>query len=388
PGPDAEAEFRAAMDAHVPGNVIRLLPGQYDFHTSLMILGNNDMRIEGAGPEQTLIRFTHEADAGGWWFRYCDQLVVKDLRIENQFRRNIIVDSSRGVHLSNLLLGREAFVERHSPACNLELIAVKDARVANCRLRNCWYSNLHVRDSERVAIDHTTVSGASAGMLVSNSSSVDITNSSVRDGICGIVLIADSEREPGYARNIRVVGNTIENNNVEDWLGTMKYLSIANYGTGIISVGVQELDIANNTIRNHLAMPLTITSLVNYSHVLTVYSSSFSAGYSISDTNAVSPRNVQVFDNTIDAPAPELEGPHSDFYRYNFVSQGGVDINRMRREITLGIQGMDASTRNICFSNNGPDVGLTVLEDSTATISDFACTPQPLPPVQVEVPDL
>ncbi len=49
---------------------------------------------------------------------------------------------------------------------------------------------------------------------------------------------------------------------------------------------------------------------------------------------------------------------------------------------------MDASTRNICFSNNGPDVGLTVLEDSTATISDFTCTPQPLPPVQVEVPAL
>ncbi len=99
PGPQAQEQLQTALIGAKPGDVVRLAPGRFDL-TDGHSLDVARVTVIGAGLDKTVLAFDHQKGEAEGLLITSNQVVVRDLAIENARANGV---KSKGVDQISLI---------------------------------------------------------------------------------------------------------------------------------------------------------------------------------------------------------------------------------------------------------------------------------------------
>src|SRR5262249_44813606 len=96
PGADAQYRFQSALINAVPGDVIELAAGTFNFESELNVVCDN-LTIRGAGIEKTILSFKQQHSGAGGLMATGNSFVIEDLTVQDTIGNGIKVLGAKDV---------------------------------------------------------------------------------------------------------------------------------------------------------------------------------------------------------------------------------------------------------------------------------------------------
>ena len=296
PGPNATTEMVLASIDAKPGDVIEFAAGYFELDSGIQLTGTEDIVLRGAGRDVTVLSFKHSASQEGLLASNVRGLTVEDLTIldppGDAFKlqgvnfgtlRRVRAIWSSGRHLpSETLITEQNYRSamdvqctdpaRHNPDNPNPLetdTSSPDYTVSNLSGRY----GIYPVNSQNILVDDAISIGASdAGIYVGQTDNAIIRNSLARFNVFGFeienvrggeyvenlaecnsggFLVYDLDGLTRYGQRTRVYRNTSRNNNTYNFATPGSIVANVPRGSGLITLGYDQIDIFDNTFENN-----------------------------------------------------------------------------------------------------------------------------------------
>ena len=247
PGPNVQEQLQAALIDARPGDVVRLAPGRFEL-TDGLSLDVARVTVTGAGSDKTVLAFDHQKGEAEGLLITSNQVVVRDLAIENARANGV---KSKGVD-------------------QISLINLRVEWTGGPKATNGSYGVYPVA-STNVLIDHVVVKGASdAGIYVGQSRNIVVRNSRAEFNVAGIeiencygadvhdnvsthnaggILVFDLPGLPQMGgHSTRVFHNRVVNNDTANFAPKGNTVAGVPTGTGVMVMANRDVHVFDNTI--------------------------------------------------------------------------------------------------------------------------------------------
>lgn len=293
-----QAVALTAFFVALPGDTIEFLEGTFDLDTTLVMGHSENITIKGQGMDKTILNFETSNSSEGISMSHMDGIVIEDLTILDTPGFSIKVSDSDHVVMRNVRAMWSDFNGNMDPdtpsTLDVECVGTDatstgtftDAngqpQTYNVDVSNGGYAIYPVL-SNNVLLDNVVAYGASdAGIYVGQSNNVIVKNSHALFNVAGFEIentdnadvfdnLADCNTGgflifdlPGlnqYGDKTRMFNNVSEYNNTANFAPPNGVVAAVPRGTGMLSLGYDEQEIYNNTIRGNSTAGFIFVSL-------------------------------------------------------------------------------------------------------------------------------
>lgn len=376
PGSNAQAELQDALNVVEEGCKVELSDGVFEFTRTLTMDSKSDVRIEGRGPESTVLSFTGQIGGGdGLLITNSDNIVVMDLTIRDTAGDALKFKDSQSIVMQKVHALWSGEPSGDNGGYGLYPILSRDILIEECYVYGASDSGIYVGQSDKAIVRNSIAEGNVAGIEIENTTNADVYDNTVTDNAAGI-LVFDLPGLSQGGQNTRVFDNTITDN-IRGNFAPGGIVSEVPAGTGILVLSTKDVEIFDNTLEENNVMGTTVGS----------YATLVELGLRlpIQDPNYDPfPANVYIHDNSYSRsnnyPAPEDQ---SDFGNLLVQSFGENPIPDIILDGVLAPGSGDSGT--ICMEDNSGHsfVNLNIPNDFPNNLSF-----DPSPAVEIDVPEL
>ncbi len=308
--------------------VIELPAGHFIFDKSLILDGKHNIKIKGQGIDKTVLSFKDQKQgAEGIRIANCTDIVLEDFSIEDAPGDNIKVTDTDGITFRRVKSAWTGEVSAKNGAYGLYPVLCKNVMIEECEVMGASDAGIYVGQSEQVIIRNNIVYWNVAGIESENSSHVIIHDNKAYNNTGGI-LVFDLPGLTRYGNDIKVYGNEIIENNMENFAPAGNIVGVVPKGTGVLVLATEDVEVFNNVINNNKTIGVAIVSYELVAALDSGDGEGTEAGTSRTVNNNYKtdtlynpyPRRIFVHSNNISSSywLPALDNDFGKLFIYNF----------------------------------------------------------------------
>lgn len=374
-----QADVQEALILFEPGDKIVFGAGTFSFTSTLSVEGKNDMIIEGAGREQTILDFSGQiSGAEGIKINNCDMILMHNFSVQNTEGDGIKATECSGITFYNVGAVWTGAVSSSNGAYGLYPVLCDNVLLHGCYVRGASDAGVYVGQSERIIVRNCFVEENVAGIEIENSLYSDVYSNVAKNNTGGILVFDLPGLTISNGSQHRVHNNTIEENLHPNFASEGNIVATVPSGTGIMLLAAKNVEIFDNVLINNNVMGI---GFIDYQTVVTL------AGGNIDDENYVpSISEIHVHDNII-SRMDEYPTEQTDMGN---VLTGLYPDGDIPDYVYDGFSGSNELENTLCFDNQGGTfVNISVptgFMDLSTDITPHLCTHTGLPEITVVAP--
>jgi parallel beta-helix repeat protein len=262
PGPGAQEELRRTLIEARGGGVITLGKGRFHLDAPIVIDAPG-LRLRGQGMRETILDFSGVTSGSGDGLLVTgDRFSLEDLGIESTPGDAVRLQKATGLAIRRVYIDWPGTPNFDHGGYGIYPIESQDLVIEDNVIRGAADSGIYVGQSKRALVRRNEVSESVAGIQIENSVDVEVRDNQLHTNAAGLLAFALPEL-PGGTRRVRIAGNTIANNNAQNFARPAARVSAIPSGSGVILMAADQVEVRDNRIANHQTGNLSI-----YSHAV------------------------------------------------------------------------------------------------------------------------
>ena len=246
--------IQAAVNAASDGYIIQIEAGTYKESIvinkpGIQLIGsdNQEVIIDNPGDEENGITVQ---DAG-------DGFVLKNVTVQNFEENGVFM-----IHVDNFLLSHVD--TKNNGEYGLFPLFCDGGVIEHCTASGHTDTGIYVGQSENVVMEHNVAFANVNGLEIENCTNVTVSKNQSYDNTCGILVILLPGLTIKTSANISVINNHVYNNNTANFgVPGQGFESLVPSGLGILVVGVDNVTVKDNDIRdNNFIGVATVSTLL------------------------------------------------------------------------------------------------------------------------------
>lgn len=328
------------------GDTFVLPQGRYSFDNTIEFNGEVDnipvsnLTFRGAGMKKTIID-TKGASGDGFLINDTDNLIFEDFGIYESNNNALKVKGSDGVIIRRLATIWETDYQPTNGAYGIYPVECKNILIEDSFVQGSADAGIYVGQSEDIVVRNNTAIKNVAGIEIENSKRADVYGN-LAEGNTGGILIFDLPIGNGvYGAGVRIFDNEVIANNAPNFANKSAFaggVHIVPPGTGVIVLSTSDVEIYENTIKDHQTTSIAVTSYIladekvvsepNQNVGTEVMSYGDIHPYATMFMDGWSPlvRNINIHDNTISVAAG-IDDPKGDLIKDIIAGYQGFHAN-------------------------------------------------------------
>jgi len=391
PGPSAQYELQSALINAVPGDVIELGAGKFQFTSELNITCDN-LTIRGQGSDSTVLSFRGQLAGSSGIIATGNAFVIENLAVEDTSGNAIKTLGARDVTFRSVRVEWTDGPKTTNGAYGIYPVECQNVLIDDCQSIGASDAGIYVGQSQDVIVRNCTATKNVAGIEIENTLRADVYDNRVFDNTGGILVFDLPGLNLTNGGDVRVFHNDVRNNNLENFASPGTMVADVPSGAGMMLMATDRVEIFDNDIHNHQTSNVLVVSfLVTERKVNDKKYDPYPEAFSIHD-NRMSGAGSQPAGQLGVLLSPVVGLPFPDIFFDGIVDQSKLTDGRYAAEYQSGIiNNGDATFANVHLADFSPtnlltgkysiDRDLTPWQRSLAQLPEVTLQPHAAPSV-------
>lgn len=281
-----QRELQTQLINAQPGDVISIPPGTHDIGRGLSLTVSG-VTIRGAGMDASVLSFRNQVQGAEGLLVSASDFTIEDLAIEDT--RGDALKINEG---SNIVIRRVRTEWTNGPDETNGAYGIYPVQTENVLLEESVAigasdAGIYVGQSRNVVVRNNHAEYNVAGIEIENTISADVYGNTAVNNTGGI-LVFDMPDLPQSGHSTRVYGNTITNNNTENFGAAGTPVASVPAGSGVVVNSGDRIEIFDNDIADNDTANVIISSY---------YSTGYQGNYDVADVYDPYPETIFIYGN-------------------------------------------------------------------------------------------
>ena len=259
PGPDTQYELQSALINAVPGDIIELAAGVYEFESELNVVCDN-LTIRGSGQEKTFLSFKNQSVGSGGLTATGNSFVIEDLTVQDTVGNGIKVLGARDVTFRRIRVEWTRGPKSTNGAYGIYPVECRNVLIEDSSAVGASDAGIYCGQCRDVIVRGCKAINNVAGIEIENTLHADVYNN-VATGNTGGIMVFDL---PGLnlvnGGDVRVFQNQVFGNNLQNFAPKGTMVADVPTGTGVMLMATDRVEIFDNEIKDHQTSNLLVVS--------------------------------------------------------------------------------------------------------------------------------
>ena len=250
PGTDAQERLQTALIEAKAGDRVQLAAGRYALADGLS-LDVKGVTVAGAGPGKTILDFTGQKGEGEGLLVTSNDVVIRDLAVENAKGNGIKSKGSDGISFVNLRVEWTGGPKSTNGAYGVYPVSSQHVLIDRVYVKGASDAGIYVGQSRQIVVRNSKAEGNVAGIEIENSYDADV-HDNVATGNTGGILVFDLPDLPQQGgHSIRLFHNQVIANNHPNFAGVGNIVASVPPGTGVMVMANRDVHVFDNDIKDN-----------------------------------------------------------------------------------------------------------------------------------------
>ena len=381
-GPSAfQKELQTKLINARAGDVIEIPEGFFELARGLS-LNVSGVTLRGAGMDKTILSFKNQVQGAEGLLVNASDFTIEDMAIEDTPGDGLKVNEGKNIIIRRLRTEWTGGPDESNGAYGIYPVQTENVLIEECVAIASSDAGIYVGQSRNVVVRNNRAEFNVAGIEIENTFDADVYGNTATNNTGGI-LIFNMPALPQPGHSTRVFGNTISNNNTDNFGAEGTPVASVPAGSGIVinsndRVEIFDNDIADNDTANVIVSSYFSTGYfgkeesVNeydpYPETIFIYGNRFSGGGTSPDGLDLKALKLVKFG---------LTGSFPDVIWDGYVNPDSLgEDGHLRAELAICIDNGDAELLNVDLGNDSANI--------VVGESQHACRHEKLPAVVLE----
>ncbi len=247
PGGDAQEKLQSALIEAQPGDTVHIAAGRYPLAGGLSLDVHN-VTVKGDGPDATILDFTAQKGEGEGLLITSNNVVVRDLGIENPAGNGIKSKGSDGIALVGLRVEWTGGPKSTNGAYGLYPVSSKNVLIDRSVVKGASDAGIYVGQSTNIIVRSSRAEMNVAGIEIENSYDADVIGNTATNNAGGILVFDLPDLPQQGGRNVRLAGNKVLANNHPNFAAPGNIVAGVPPGTGIMVMANSNVEVSGNDV--------------------------------------------------------------------------------------------------------------------------------------------
>ncbi len=249
-GADAQERLQTALIDAKSGDVVKLGPGRFTLADGLS-LDVPGVVVKGAGPDKTVLDFTSQKGEGEGLLITSNNVIVRDLGVENPKGNGIKSKGSDGISFVNVRVEWTGGPKASNGAYGVYPVSSKNVLIDRVYVKGASDAGIYVGQSQNIIVRNSKAEGNVAGIEIENSYNADVFDNTSTGNTGGILVfdLPDLPQQGGHA--VRLFKNKVIANNHPNFAGPGNIVASVPPGTGVMVMANRDVWVEDNDIRDN-----------------------------------------------------------------------------------------------------------------------------------------
>lgn len=259
PGPNAEFEIQGMLIGAVPGDVLQLEAGTYEFQQEI-ICNQDNITIRGRGYDKTILSFKKQNAGSKGIEATGDAFVIEDLAIEDTIGNAIKVLGANGVTFRGVRTEWTGGPKASNGAYGFYPVQCRNVLIDDCIAIGASDAGIYVGQSEDIVVRNSRAEYNVAGIEIENSINADVYDNVATNNTGGILVFDLPGLALSNGNHVRVYRNKVYENNHPNFAPPGNIVAGVPPGTGMTVMAMVDVEIFENEIRDNNTFNIAIYS--------------------------------------------------------------------------------------------------------------------------------
>lgn len=250
PGGNAQEKLQTALIEAQPGDTVHIAAGRYALADGLS-LDVDGVTVKGDGPDKTILDFTAQKVAGEGLLITSDNVVVRDLGIENAAGNGVKSKGSDGIALVNLRVEWTGGPKSTNGAYGLYPVSSKNVLIDRSVVKGASDAGIYVGQSQNIIVRNSRAEMNVAGIEIENSYDADVVGNTATNNAGGILVFDLPDLPQQGGRNVKLTNNQVIANNHVNFAAPGNIVAGVPSGTGIMVMANAKVMVENNHVMSN-----------------------------------------------------------------------------------------------------------------------------------------
>lgn len=247
PGGDAHEKLQTALIEAQPGDTVHIAAGRYALADGLS-LDVDGVTVKGDGPGTTILDFTGQKGEGEGLLITSDNVVVRDLGVENPAGNGVKSKGSDGIALVNLRVEWTGGPKSTNGAYGLYPVSSRNVLIDRSVVKGASDAGIYVGQSVNIIVRNSRAEQNVAGIEIENSYDADVKDNVATNNAGGILVFDLPDLPQQGGRNVRLVNNKVLANNHVNFAAPGNIVAGVPSGTGIMVMANENVEVTGNEV--------------------------------------------------------------------------------------------------------------------------------------------
>jgi parallel beta-helix repeat protein len=247
PGGNAQEKLQTALIEAQPGDTVHIAAGRYALADGLS-LDVDGVTVKGDGPDKTILDFTAQKVAGEGLLITSDNVVVRDLGIENAAGNGVKSKGSDGIALVNLRVEWTGGPKSTNGAYGLYPVSSKNVLIDRSVVKGASDAGIYVGQSQNIIVRGSRAEMNVAGIEIENSYDTDVVGNTATNNAGGILVFDLPDLPQQGGRNVKLTNNQVIANNHVNFAAPGNIVAGVPSGTGIMVMANSNVLVTGNHV--------------------------------------------------------------------------------------------------------------------------------------------
>jgi parallel beta-helix repeat protein len=247
PGGNAQEKLQTALIEAQPGDTVHIAAGRYALADGLS-LDVDGVTVKGDGPDKTILDFTAQKVAGEGLLITSDNVVVRDLGIENAAGNGVKSKGSDGIALVNLRVEWTGGPKSTNGAYGLYPVSSKNVLIDRSVVKGASDAGIYVGQSQNIIVRGSRAEMNVAGIEIENSYDADVVGNTATNNAGGILVFDLPDLPQQGGRNVKLTNNQVIANNHVNFAAPGNIVAGVPSGTGIMVMANSNVLVTGNHV--------------------------------------------------------------------------------------------------------------------------------------------
>jgi parallel beta-helix repeat protein len=242
------------------GDTIRLGEGEFRFTRSISLDGVTGVTLAGAGADKTVLSFAGQVDGAEGLYVTADSFTVQDLAVIDAAGDAIKIKDGAQAVIRRVRVAWSGGPKASNGAYGLYPVGCQGVLIENCEVSDASDAGIYVGQSRNIVVRNNKVYNNVAGIEIENSFHAVVHDNEAYNNTGGILVFDLPELPVKNGRDVKVYQNTIYDNNLPNFAPEGNMVGIVPAGTGVLVMSTREVEVYDNSIRNHQSFSAAVVS--------------------------------------------------------------------------------------------------------------------------------
>lgn len=260
--PTSSDDIRRQFVESVPGSVITIPAGRYEFDRSL-VARVDDLVIRGEGQDQSILSFAGQKQGAEGILLTGDRLHIEGIAIEDTKGDALKINQSQGVVIRDVRTEWTRGSHMDNGAYGIYPVQCENVLIDHAVAIGASDAGIYVGQSKNIIVRDSLARANVAGIEIENSTGADVYGNHVYDNTGGILVFDLPNLPVQGGQRTRVFRNNVIGNNTPNFAPPGNTVAGVPAGTGIMVSANDDIEIFENVIaRNETANVLVVSYLI------------------------------------------------------------------------------------------------------------------------------